>query len=93
MLSRSTFWPVTTIWLLACCALSVSAQAHPFHTTTGEIEFNAKTGRFEIALRILTADLERAISHEPASSRREIHAIDSDTGKNSGTGNKEGKLT
>lgn len=38
-----------------------SAQAHPFHVTFAEAEFNAKTKSLEVALRVNPNDLEHAL--------------------------------
>lgn len=38
--------------------LATSAHAHPFHTTTAEMEFNSTTGRFEVSLKIHATDIE-----------------------------------
>ncbi len=38
-----------------------SATAHPFHVSIAEADFNAKTGKLEVALRVHPADLERAL--------------------------------
>lgn len=37
------------------------AWAHPFHTTTAEMEFNAETGRLEVALKIAAVDFEQLV--------------------------------
>ena len=36
--------------------------AHPAHTTVSEVEFNAETGHLEVALRVMSEDLEKALS-------------------------------
>lgn len=46
-------------WLLA--AAGSVASAHPFHATLSEIEWNAQTGRLEVAVRVDPGDLERAL--------------------------------
>lgn len=38
------------------------ADAHPSHASTTEIEWNAKSKRFEVAMRLRIADVEDAIS-------------------------------
>jgi hypothetical protein len=40
------------------------ALAHPFHTTTAEIEINSQTGRYEVTLKVLAADLEEALTSQ-----------------------------
>lgn len=39
-------------------------EAHPFHTTTAEIEYNRQSGRFEVSLKVPAADLEEALTRE-----------------------------
>lgn len=42
---------------------SVAAEAHPFHVTIAEVEFNAEAGTLEMAIRIYNpGDLEQALS-------------------------------
>ncbi len=41
---------------------SSNAGAHPFHSSTTEIEWNASSGKFEVAMRLRIADLEDALS-------------------------------
>ena len=41
--------------------ISTAKANHPFHVSTAEVEFNAKTGRLEIGLKCQTTDLERAL--------------------------------
>ena len=52
--------------LLALLLLLVSnaapTSAHPSHTTVSEAEFNAETGRLEVALRLAPEDLEAVLS-------------------------------
>ncbi len=48
--------------LLACSAFIGETKAnHPFHVSTAEVEFNAKTKRLEVGLKCQTTDLERAL--------------------------------
>jgi len=44
-----------------CATLSISKANHPFHVSTAEVEFNAKTKRLEVGLKCQTTDLERAL--------------------------------
>ncbi len=45
-----------------CGAMAASpAFAHPFHLCSGEMEFNTKTGRWEVAIKLHPSDLETAI--------------------------------
>ena len=41
---------------------SVPAFAHPYHASYAEVELNAETGKLEVALKLPTLDLERALS-------------------------------
>jgi len=46
------------------CVLATTTQAetiHPFHISLAEVEYNAKTKKLEIALRIHPDDLEQAL--------------------------------
>lgn len=47
--------------LLTSWLLSGSVFAHPFHTTTAEMEFNSATKRFEVALKIPAGDFEHMV--------------------------------
>lgn len=49
------------ICLAAFLLLTGLASAHPFHTTTAEMEFNSITGRFEVALKIPASDFEHMV--------------------------------
>lgn len=54
--------------LLACLFTIVSmlsvqcAGAHPFHISTAEMQFNTKTKRIEVSLKLQALDLERALA-------------------------------
>lgn len=43
-------------------SMPTSVDAHPFHASVTEVEWNAKSQRFEVAMRLRIADLEDAIS-------------------------------
>ncbi len=48
----------------AWCALWVGpALAHPYHASLSEAEYNPKTCSLEVAFKVLTHDLERALVH------------------------------
>lgn len=47
--------------LLALTLATASAQAHPFHVSLAEAEWNAKTGQLEVALKVHATDLEKAL--------------------------------
>ena len=49
-----------------------AAMAHPFHVSIAEAEFNAQTGKLEVALRVHPHDLELALE------RRAGHTVDLD---------------
>lgn len=57
MISRRT---ALTGILVGAMAAS-PAFAHPFHLCSGEMEFNTKTGRWEVAIKLHPSDLETAI--------------------------------
>jgi hypothetical protein len=46
--------------LLVSC--STCFATHPYHVSYAEVEWNAKTGNFEVALCVWPADLEKAIA-------------------------------
>jgi len=52
----------TTSFFSVCVLATQLAVAHPFHVSTTEVEYNADTERFEVAMRLRIADLEDAIS-------------------------------
>ena len=55
----SRFAVAAAAWFLACGG--ATAAAHPFHASIAEAEWNAKSGRLEVSLRVTPNDLERAI--------------------------------
>lgn len=59
-MSRLICSAVAALMLNTLVALPCSA--HPFHISTAEMEFNSKTGKFEVALKLHANDLERALS-------------------------------
>ncbi len=44
-----------------CFAVFTQVLSHPNHTSLAEIEFNTKTGRFEVSLCVWPEDLEKAL--------------------------------
>lgn len=64
---------IIAMFFLLVCTL----QAHKYHFTTAEIEWNSKSKCFEIGLRVDSLDLEKAIS---IATKKEN--IDLDTTKN-----------
>ena len=56
-----TVIPRTILTLSCLLLLSGSALAHPRHASIAEAEWNAKTGRLEIALQVNPVDLEQAL--------------------------------
>lgn len=57
---RTTNWRLLTFALLIAFA-AAPAAAHPFHVSYAEVDWNPKTGKFEVALKIDPDDLERAV--------------------------------
>lgn len=47
---------------VAFWSLSAWRWKHPFHTSVAELQYNHKTHRFELALRVFTDDLEQTLS-------------------------------
>lgn len=54
--------------------LPAFANAHPFHASTTEIEWNSASRRFEIAMKLRIVDLEDAISLQQGSRFRLEHS-------------------
>ena len=48
--------------LLAAIATGTTLQAHPFHVTYTEVDWNARTMVLEVALRVQPEDLDRLLS-------------------------------
>ena len=48
--------------LLVTLTAGVNLQAHPFHATYTEVDWNAKTKVLEVALRVQPEDLDRVLS-------------------------------
>jgi hypothetical protein len=59
LFSRGRFSILATTFLLA--AVATTAEAHPFHTSIAEAEWNEKSGRLEVALKLRPENLERAL--------------------------------
>ncbi|MEZ6124881.1 MAG: DUF6702 family protein [Planctomycetaceae bacterium] len=51
-----------SVMAAAVVCLTSSVEAHPFHASIAEIEWNPRSARFEVALRINQAELEDAVS-------------------------------
>ena len=64
------------LFFSACVLAAQSAVAHPFHVSKTEVEYNAATERFEVAMRLRIADLEDAISTIQESRFRIIEGAD-----------------
>lgn len=64
--------------LAICLAFtcSMSLAAHPYHVSLTEIEWNSKSGCFEVAVCLWPSDLEKALSQQ------EQQLIDLDKAKN-----------
>ncbi len=72
-MSRLSQWLLifTSLMLVASADNHVSAALlHPNHVTLAEIEFNSKTGKFEIALCVHPEDLDQVL--------RQVHAASDD---------------
>ena len=50
------------VLLLVTLTAGVNLQAHPFHATYTEVDWNAKTKVLEVALRVQPEDLDRVLS-------------------------------
>lgn len=49
-------------FVLLCASTAANTGfAHPFHISIAELEFNSKTGRIEVSLKMHASDLERAL--------------------------------
>ena len=48
--------------LAAVCCVHAVESPHPYHVSLAEVEFNAKSGNFEVALCVWPTDLEKALS-------------------------------
>lgn len=53
------------VWV-ACVSLnsSCTANGHPYHTSSAELDWNAESKRWEVALRIHAGDLELALTRQ-----------------------------
>lgn len=51
-------------WPLLLVGFSHAAWAHPFHISTAEMEFNPKTQRFEVSLKLHSIDFEQVLSNQ-----------------------------
>lgn len=60
---RQTPWTPRGALLALACALWLggAALAHPRHASIADAEWNAETGRLEVALRVNAVDLEQAL--------------------------------
>ncbi|MEO1999085.1 MAG: DUF6702 family protein [Planctomycetaceae bacterium] len=54
-------WPLVALSMLVFTLTTTPAVAHPFHVSLAEAEWNAKTGRLEVALKVHATDLEKAL--------------------------------
>jgi hypothetical protein len=48
--------------LIGAFLVSFCAQAHPYHTSIGEMHYNPKSQSLEISLKVFTDDLEKSLS-------------------------------
>lgn len=70
---QNLFWMSALTGILL---LPVVAHAHPFHASTTEIEWNATSERFEVAMKLRIVDLEDAISVQQGQRFRLEHSGD-----------------
>ncbi len=56
---------LSCVWV-ACVSLNsrCSANGHPYHTSSAELDWNAESKRWEVALRIHAGDLELALTRQ-----------------------------
>lgn len=62
------------VWMAALAFLTASVHAHPFHTTSAEMEFNSSSGRYEVSLRVLATDLEEALTRQASAKSGAMHS-------------------
>ncbi len=72
-----------TLLIATFGACSIATAAHPGHYSIAEVEWNAKSDRFEVALRVPLAELEDAVANRlkrrvslEHSKEREKHIIE-----------------
>lgn len=54
---------LTVVTAFACCVRpAIAEDPHPYHISYTEIEFNSKSGNFEVAICVWPTDLEKALS-------------------------------
>jgi hypothetical protein len=58
---RDALLLIWTMLAFHCGVTNLANANHPFHVSTAEVEFNAKTKRLEIGLKCQSTDLERAL--------------------------------
>ena len=52
---------VCVVFAISCGAIHRATANHPFHVSTAEVEYNAKTKRLEVGLKCQSMDLEHAL--------------------------------
>ncbi len=67
----SDCWGLAIISLALVLGLVSPLRAHPFHTSTAELELNPKSGRVEVSMRVQTSDLEAALQRFRSAERLE----------------------
>jgi Domain of unknown function (DUF6702) len=55
-------WLQRVIAIVICVVAANTAVAHPFHTSIAEVEWNSAAARFEVAMRVNSLELERALA-------------------------------
>ena len=64
--SRRAFLPILAAFLF----WSGTALAHPYSTSRAEVDWNAKTGRFEVALAVLPEELVQMVEADRPTAER-----------------------
>jgi hypothetical protein len=59
---KSICFSFSALLVIAMSWTATSFASHPYHVSYAEVEWNARTGNFEVALCVWPADLEKAIS-------------------------------
>ncbi len=70
-------WPTASViacWLIVA-AMPGSVVAHPFHISTAEVEYDVKTDRLQVSLKLQAIDLEQLLS-QTAGERVSIEQAD-----------------
>lgn len=55
-------------------AMVAPAWAHPFHTSTAEMEYNPASGRFEVSLKVAASDFQQIVNDGAALLESALHS-------------------